>query len=211
MEKKRFSWDDNEALSAAIKAIGEGEIGIGDTDTVPGLFAACTADGVTQLNAIKGRSDKPYLVLVGSRDALFSFIKQPISLQVEKLMKECWPGPLTLVLPAQEDVPVYLQSKAGGIAIRIPEHPRVRELALRCGGVLSTSANFAGMPTPPSLNDLDPLLAQKASFILYDSNHVVGRKPSTILDATMPHLRLLREGALSVDDLEILVGATILR
>lgn len=211
MEKKRLSWNDNESLDIAIRAIDEGEVGVGDTDTVPGLFAACTARGVAQLNAIKERSDKPYLVLVGSPDVLFSFVKQPLSIQVEKLMKVFWPGPLTLVLSAQEDLPAYLQSKQGGIAIRIPEHARVRELALRCGGVLSTSANFGGKPTPETLEEVDPRINQMAAFILRDPDHVAGGKPSTILDVTGNQIRIIREGAIAVDELEAVAGTPFIR
>lgn len=211
MEKKRMSWHDKEALESAAKALSEGKIGVGDTDTVPGLFAACTANGVAQLNAIKGRSDKPYLLLLGSYDALVSFVKQPISLQIEKLIENFWPGPLTLVLQAQEDIPTYLQSKQGGIAIRIPEDPSVRELALRCGGVLSTSANLGGKPTPKTLEEVDAEIVQMASFVLYDVNAKGCDKPSTILDVTGNQIRVIRAGAIPVEELEAVMGTSFIR
>lgn len=206
-----MSWGDKKAIDFAVKALLDGKVGIGDTDTVPGLFAACTALGVAQLNAIKGRSDKPYLVLLGSRDALSSFIKQPNSIQIEKLMENFWPGPLTLVLEAQEDIPSYLQSRQGGIAIRIPERPWIRELAIRCGGVLSTSANLGGKPTPEILEEVDPQIAQMASFILCDDGEKHHNKPSTILDVTGNQIRVIREGAISIKELEALMGVPFIR
>jgi L-threonylcarbamoyladenylate synthase len=151
------------------------------------------------------------LVLVGSLDALFSFVKQPLSIQLETLVEKFWPGPLTLILPAQEDLPAYLQSKTGGIAIRIPEDPRLRALALRCGGVLSTSANVGGKSTPTTLDEVEPGITQMLSFILFDPNHAGGDKPSTILDVTGKQIRVIREGAVSVDELEGLAGATFIR
>lgn len=211
MEKKRMTWLDHNALKKAVDAINTEKIVVGDTDTVPGLFAACTAKGVAQLNAIKERSDKPYLVLLGSREALLSLVKQPLSLQVETLIKHYWPGPLTLVLPAQEDIPEYLQSKQHGIAVRIPEHVYVREWALHCGGLLSTSANFAGKPAPSTLDELDPKIKEMAALELYDSEQMPRDKPSTILDATGSHIRVIREGSIPIKELEVLLGAAFLR
>ncbi len=211
MENKRFSWFDDEALKVAVKAVNEGKIGVGDTDTVPGLFAGCTSMGVAQLNAIKERFDKPYLILLGSRDSVFSFIKQPLSIQIETLMKKYWPGPLTLILPAQEDIPAYLQSKQGGIAIRIPEHPQVRALALACGGVLSTSANFAGKPTPKTLGEVEPHMYEVSAFVLYDPHHQASDQPSTILDVTGNQIRVVREGAIPVEELEAVAGCSFIR
>jgi L-threonylcarbamoyladenylate synthase len=211
MENKRLSWLDENAVKAAAKAINEGKIGVGDTDTIPGLFAACTAQGVARLNAIKERSDKPYLMILGSQDGLFSFIKQPLKFQIEKLMENFWPGPLTIILPAQEDIPAYLQSKDGGIAIRVPKHEKMRELALLCGGLLSTSANFTGKPAPETLDQVEPGIADMAAFILYDPDYTGSDTPSTIIDATGKQLRLVRQGAISLDELEAVAGVPFIR
>lgn len=211
MDKMKWSWDDQNAIKEAARAINEGHIVIGDTDTVPGLFAACTAKGVAQLNAIKERSDKPYLLLLDSREALVSFVKQPILVQVERLMESFWPGPLTIILQAQEDVPTYLQSKEGGIAIRIPESPHIRQLAHACGGLLSTSANFTGNPTPKTVDEIDERMCAMAACIIVDPQHKVSELPSTILDATGSQIRVVREGAISIDELEAAVGMPFIR
>lgn len=211
MKEKRLSWQNEKDVEIAAKALQEGEIVVGDTDTVPGIFAACTALGVAKLNAIKERSDKPYLILLGSRDSLLLFIKQPSSIQIEKLIEKFWPGPLTLIFQAQEDIPTYLQSRQGGIAIRVPEHPGVKELALRCGGVLSTSANLGGKPTPETLQEVDLQIVQMASFVLCDERGISSDKPSTILDVTGKQIRVIREGAIPVEELEALVGAAFIR
>jgi len=211
MEKMRFSWQDAELLKEAARAIIDGKTGVGDTDTVPGLFAACTANGVSQLNSVKGRSDKPYLILLSSSDELFSFVKQPILFHIENIMEKFWPGPLTLVFSAQEDLPAYLQSKEGGIAIRIPEHAPIRELARLCGGLLSTSANSAGKPTPKTLDEIEPLILEKAAFIVHDADHHGADKPSTILDVTGKHIRVIREGAIPIQELEAVVGVPFIR
>ena len=211
MEKRRCPWGDENALNEAAKAINEGHVVIGDTDTVPGLFAACTARGVAQLNAIKERSDKPYLLLLDSKDALFSFVKQPLLLQSERLMEKFWPGPLTLILAAQEDIPTYLQSKEGGIAIRIPQHAQIRQLAHLCGGLLSTSANFTGEPTPKTLDEVDERMLVMAACIMSDPHHEVSDIPSTILDATGTQIRVVREGIIPIDELEAAVGTPFIR
>ena len=211
METRRWSWDDENGLKEAAKAINEGHIVIGQTDTVPGLFAASTAKGVAQLNAIKERSDKPYLLLLDSKDALFSFVKQPLSLQVEKLIEKFWPGPLSIVFQAQEDVPSYLQSKVGGIAIRIPEHVYIRQLAHACGGLLSTSANFTGEPTPNAMDDVDERLLAVAACVMIDLHQESSNAPSTILDATGSQIRVIREGIIPIKELEAAVGSPFVR
>jgi L-threonylcarbamoyladenylate synthase len=211
VDQKKWSWDDQNALKDAARAINDGHIVIGDTDTVPGLFAACTAKGVAELNAIKGRSDKPYLLLLDSKEALTSFVKQPLLLQAEKLMEAFWPGPLTIILQAQEDVPTYLQSKEGGIAIRIPQDARIAQLAHECGGLLSTSANFSGKPTPKTLDEVDERLLAMAACIMSDPHHEISDTPSTILDATGTEIRVVREGVIPIDELEAAVGIPFIR
>ncbi len=211
MDQRRGSWDDQSALKEAVRAINDGHIVIGDTDTVPGLFAACTAKGVAELNAIKGRSDKPYLLLLDSKEALISFVKQPLLLQAERLMETFWPGPLTLILQAQEDIPTYLQSKEGGIAIRIPQDTRIAQLAHECGGLLSTSANFTGGQTPKTLDEVDKRMLAMAACIMFDPHHTVSNIPSTILDATGAQIRVVREGAIPIGELEAAVGTLFIR
>lgn len=210
MSKKEWSWQDEKCLKEAVNAINNEKIIVGDTDTVPGLFAACTANGVLQLNTIKERSDKPYLLLIGCRDVLVSFIKQPLSPAVEKLAEHFWPGPLTLILPAQEDVPSYLH-RHGGIAVRIPEHAYIRELAHQCKGVLSTSANLAGQETPKNVGDVSEKIMNVAALVLHNGTTQSEGQPSTILDATGDRIKVIREGAISIEMLEQVAGAEFVR
>ena len=86
-----------------------------------------------------------------------------------------------------------------------------RALALiRAAGcpLATTSANISGHPAPRSLAAVDPALASRAAAVLADDAdvHDAGKSgvASTVLDCTGPRPRVLREGAITLSDIETL-------
>ncbi len=121
------------AQSAAliVEELQRGCVIAGDTDTVPGLLAPLSERGFKSLNLIKGRFEKPYLVLTDSPEKLTKFVDFPLDPYVRVLIEQCWPGPLTIIFKAKAALPSYIKSVDGTIAIRIPKHAGLLKVLAR--------------------------------------------------------------------------------
>jgi len=209
-------WGDKGVSEAVYKAICNDQLVLGDSDTVLGLYAAVSAAGKVLLDDIKGRSGKPYVVLTAHARRAMSFIDDkgdsfPQNL-LKKIMDTCWPGPLTLVCTARRDIPGYARSELGTIALRVPLHDGLQRLLALTDGIFSTSANKSGEVVPDSIDQVAPyLLAQIGCIVLNKPGveNLSEAQPSTIIDCTGLHVRLIREGAYAVTRLEKELGISI--
>ncbi len=208
MKSNTLSWHEKNTISRLINAFSDNHLVVGTSDTVLGFLAPLTQLGFLALNRLKGRQEKPYIILVGNRDALGSLVEIK-SLQIEKLIG-CWPAPLTLIFKAKESVPAYMKSKDGTIAIRMPNHAGLLSLLQQVPGLFSTSANKAGQPVPLSIQDLDPEIIAAVDYLVVDEQAESSTLPSTILDCTGEQIKLVREGAYSLEQLEA-AGITIMK
>lgn len=205
---KLLLWSDAQARSVMSKALASGGLLVGSSDTVPGLLAAVTQEGFNALNAVKRRDDKPYLILIGSYERVGDFAQMPVSGATQKLMHACWPGPLTLIVKARPDLPSYMVSSVGTVALRVPQHEGLRAVLEHVSGLFSTSANLSGQPTPSTVNDIDEALLAVACSIVDDGDaEVVQKVPSTIVDCTGSEIKIVREGAYSRALLEDVIKA----
>ncbi|MFI5332663.1 MAG: L-threonylcarbamoyladenylate synthase [Candidatus Babeliales bacterium] len=208
MKSFQLWWQDPATVSRMVKALQQGQVVVGTSDTVVGLLADATQEGFQALNQIKGRVDKPYVVLIASSDKLTHFVQTPLTSQVQKLIASCWPGPLTLVLPTKTGIGQFL-APSGSIALRVPKHEGLLALLPHFEGVYSTSANLSGHPVPATLDELDPGIREKVAYVVGDKNEVSTVVPSTIIDCTGEQLKVIREGAYSIAELEKMVSHTI--
>src|SRR5881394_2711582 len=115
------------------------------TDTFYGLGAdPFNPDAVRKIKDLKGRDDeKPILVVVSDAEQVDRFISDP-SPAFNHLMKTFWPGALTLIGQAKNDVPTEITAGTKTVGLRLPNNDRVRALVRLCGGALTaTSANPA--------------------------------------------------------------------
>ncbi len=188
------SWAREDDLKKIGDALEQGRLVAGSSDTVIGLLAAPTLEGRQALDSIKGRDRKPYIILIGGMEQVPLFA-QAVSKQAHILMERCWSGPLTLILKAKDDLPSYLISDEGTVALRVPNHEGLLKLLMRFPALFSTSANKAGDPTPTRLEDLDPVLADNVALLIEGGANSV--LPSTLVDATGDEIRIVREGAYS--------------
>lgn len=117
-----------------------------------------------------------------------------------------WPGPLTLVLPRRSDAPLASWSWGDTLAVRVPGSPLARALALALGSPLpSTSANLSGQPAPSDSAAIASELLDGADLLL-DAGALPPSLPSSIVQVTQASWRLLRAGAVPVEDLIALLG-----
>jgi L-threonylcarbamoyladenylate synthase len=212
MNKEILIWNQKKDVETAVRALKIGEVILGASDTVLGFFALVSEQGSLALNLIKGRVDKPYIVLVGQKSRISDF-SDNLSISAQALVEHCWPGPLTLIFKAKAGLPLYAQGSLGTVAVRMPAHEGILTLLQDIPAVFSTSANKAGKPVPSCLDDVDPeIIKQIRVFIMDDVNsHGASITPSTIIDCTGAQLRVVREGAFAIDKLEAVAGQKFLR
>jgi len=180
-----------------------GNVILGTSDTVFGLLAMPTREGFNALNAIKGRSEKPYLIITGSPEKALDLCAQKDQQELLRCMQSCWPGPITMIVKAKKSVPEYMKSKEGTIAIRVPDHAGFKMLLKEMPYLFSTSANLTGQPVPHSVQDLDPVIVDQCALVIIEKKE--NKKsvlPSTIIDCTQMPFKVMREGAVSIEELK---------
>lgn len=117
------------------------------------------------------------------------------------LAEKLWPGALTLVVPASDDVPPFMRAADGTAALRASASPVVQELIARCGSPLAvTSANTHGKPAPISFDEVEPRILAGVDVAI-DAGETPCRDASTIVAVRDGELQILREGALAVREI----------
>lgn len=200
-----LNWNNPEDLKKAEIALKGGSPLAGTSDTVLGLLADVTYGGFLSLNALKERSEKNYLILIESKEKARFFVDDAILLQIENILRDCWPGPLTVVVPAKKEIAEYLKAQDGTIALRVPRHEGLQKLLASFRGLFSTSANRSGKPVPSSFDALDPCIKEQVMYALYEDDvKKNGGAPSTIVQWVPldQKLKLIRQGAYPWSDLE---------
>ena len=193
-------------ITCIIQSLQQEQVLVGISDTVFGLMAVPSLAGFNALNAIKGRGKKPYLLLVGSIEHALSYVDSSNKDQIRALMQACWPGPVTLILPAKDSVPGYMKSVQGTVALRCPKHEGLQMLLKKIPALFSTSANLAGGPIPHKAQEIDPTIRAACPYIVLDAQEKMGLVlPSTIIDCAAVPYKIVREGAFSQVDLDALM------
>jgi L-threonylcarbamoyladenylate synthase len=117
------------------------------------------------------------------------------------LAKRFWPGALTLVMARHERLPLNVTGGGDTVAVRLPDHPCPQSIISACGSpITGTSANKHGGGEPVTAEDVQRQLGSRLSLVL-DGGPVRASVPSTILDVTVSPARLIRAGAISIEDL----------
>jgi L-threonylcarbamoyladenylate synthase len=214
MQQKEKFWNNRLFLQKAINALQADKLIIGTTDTVLGLFAAATQEGFDLLNKVKKRRNKPYLLIASSTGSIVPLVDLKKTFHIEKLVESFWPGPLTIIFKAKEDVPDYFLSDQKTVAIRIPDHKGMQLLLKETGLLFSTSANKAGEPIPTIMNELSPEIADQAEYLIDDEVPHHNETPSTLIDCSEltednPVIRVIREGKIAVAQLQEVMGTNV--
>ena len=167
------------------------------TETFYGLGAdARNEAAIDKIFGIKGRDFRnPILVVIGERVHLDAFAAD-VPEDARKLMDRFWPGPLTIVFRAAISVSPKLTAGSGKIGIRLTSHPIAMAISKRLGGpVTATSANLSGAPECSSTAEVLSQLEGKIGGLV-DGGKTPGGQGSTIVDATVSPVKVLREGVI---------------
>jgi len=205
MAQNQLIWQDPKSIDKLSDSLSSGNVVLISSDTVLGLSASLTMDGFQALNRIKGREKKPYLIIVADKQQLHEYCSFPLGPVIEQLITDCWPGPLTLILPAKEKIAPFLTHTGTSIAIRIPDHAPLLKLLHQVGGLFSTSANTAGKAIPETIDQVDRTILAQIDLSVIDATPG-SILPSTILDCTGDQIKLVRPGAYPLSVLENICG-----
>ena len=200
------------ALNAASLAVQRGQVIVIPTDTVYGVAAdAFDADAVAALLAVKGRGrEMPPPVLVSTATTLDA-LAVDVPDYARALIKEFWPGPLTVVCKQQASLRWDLGDSRGTVAVRMPDHEIALELLERTGPLAVSSANKTGLVPATDADVAEEMLGEYVALVV-DGGPTPGSEASTIVDVTTTPGRVLRRGALSLDELNAVLeplGATL--
>jgi len=180
-------------VDAAVDALLLQQVILYPTDTVWGL--GCDAEvpkAVEQLYKIKGRPEgKPSIVLVADLKMLAHYVSEvPEALEAALAAQT---RPTTYILPAAHHLAPQLIGPNGTIGLRIPQDEFCHKVVRRLGhGLVSTSANVSGEPTPATYVTVDPRIIRQADYVVnWRQNDVTTVAPSRMV-------RFTRDGQLEV-------------
>jgi L-threonylcarbamoyladenylate synthase len=188
-------------VARAVEALTAGALLIYPTDTLYAIGGrALDLDAVDAVRRAKGRDEgKPLPLVAADLDQARALcLTWPPA--AEALAARFWPGPLTLVLPADPSLPPSVTSGTGTLAVRVPALELTRALCSDAGPLVSTSANRSG--APPALT-CDEALAAVGESVALALDAGPGRAlASTIVDLSGAQARLLRAGAVPWAEIE---------
>lgn len=182
------------------------------TDTLYGLAADATnPDALEKVYEIKGRPSGmalPVLVSGWEQVEMVSVVAGPSAELARTLAERFWPGPLTLVLPANPELPPRLTAGLDTIAVRMPDHAVPLALAAGLGRpITGTSANRSGQPDLTDPDKLGQCLGGLVDGIIVSGEPPQGTA-STIVAVSDDDLTLLRAGALPFSEVRRAAGLT---
>ena len=186
------------AVAAAVNALRAGKVVAFPTDTLYGLAVdpRCR-DAVDRLFALKGR-DATLAVPLVAADLEQAMLAADLGEREQRAAEAFWPGPLSIVAPANVCITREVLGGRQTVAIRVPAHEIARELARAFGfPITATSANRSGQPAAESADAVAQALADVA--VLLDGGRAAGGAPSTIIAFDGPRPVLVREGAVPWD------------
>src|SRR5574340_869411 len=205
METTILSTEDPQAVQAALAVLTRGGLVAFPTDTVYGLAAdIANPNAIAGLFTAKGRdTNKAIAVLVGGVEQLDS-ITPGFSSAARSLAARFWPGALTLVATRRPELPDEL-SALPTIGVRMPDHRFALRLLRTAGPLAVTSANNSGAENPLTATDVLDQLGGRIDLVL-DGGPCPGGIPSTVVDCTVPDVKILRQGAISAADIRQALG-----
>ncbi len=187
----------DQAFYRCREVIAGGGVVVYPTDTFYGLGVdPRNAAAVRKLFAIKGRqADQPILLLIGGADEVQNWAAEAPP-KARELIRKHWPGPLTVVFKARQEVLSELTAGTGTIGLRVPGSAVTRQLLAFLGTALTgTSANASGGTSPRTAEEAAEAVGGSVDLIL-DGGMTAGGKPSTVVDVSGETIRIIREGAI---------------
>ncbi|MCL5257229.1 MAG: L-threonylcarbamoyladenylate synthase [Chloroflexi bacterium] len=201
-----------EAVSEGARLLKEGRLVVFPTDTVYGVGAdAFNPVAVESLFAAKGRAGEKAIPLLISSPDLLSKAASELNWAATALASRFWPGGLTIVVPKATGIPDIVTGGSPNVAVRMPNHPVALDLISLAGGIVAaTSANLSGQASPVTAGEAGQQLWGRVDLII-DGGRCPGGVASTVVDISQRPPRLVRSGAVDVDEIEAVLGEPLER
>lgn len=182
-------------LDETLKVFKEGGVISYPTETFYGLGVdPFNPRAVNALFKLKHRPEsKPVSLLIKNLEMLGSVVAE-VSVNAETLIKKFWPGPLTIIFKASPAVPSTITAGTGTVAVRISSCGVAQKLLNTLNSpITATSANPSAEPASKTPQEILNYF-NGAIDILIDNGELAGRLGTTIVDATGPYVKIVREG-----------------
>lgn len=194
-----------EEIKKAAEEIKKGNLVLFPTETVYGIGAnALDEDAVKKIFIAKGRAqDNPLIVHVSNIEMVEKIVKEITPLE-RKLIKEFWPGPLTIIFNRKdkETIPNVVTANLDTVGIRMPSN-KIAKLLIEKSGVpiAAPSANVSGRPSGTKVEDIINELDGKVEYILDGGFTDIGLE-STVIKVRGEKIDILRPGKITKEQLE---------
>ena len=182
------------------KTLAAGGAVVLPTETVYGLFAqALNEEAVERVYELKRRPrDKALNLNVASLEDIYAFSKNQPS-YLDQLYQAFIPGPLTIILQANDRVPSWINSGMETVGFRIPNHPVTLDLIRKYGPLIGPSANLSGEASGTSFQQI--MLDFQEQVLGVEDDAALTGQDSTILDLSGEKARIMRQGAITREDI----------
>ncbi|MCK1159175.1 L-threonylcarbamoyladenylate synthase [Streptococcus uberis] len=174
------------------------------TETVYGIFTkALDETAVNHVYQLKKRPrDKAMNLNVADYQTILEFSKEQPS-YLKDLFEAFLPGPLTIILKANDKVPAWINSGKSTVGFRLPNHPLTADLIKKTGPLIGPSANISGNESGKEYASI--MAAFDHEVAGYEDDQAITGQDSTIVDLSGEKAKILRQGALTVDELKQVV------
>ncbi len=189
----------------AFEALSNHQVIAFPTETVFGLgIFYDDEEAYHLLNKIKNRrEDKPYTMMLSSVDKISDYAY--IDKKYLPIIKKYMPGSLTILVKAKNNVPDYVTHSTGIIGIRIPSNQEALELLnFVKKPLLVPSANKADQKPALNAEEVKSIFGDEVTVIV--SGNISSGLPSTIIDLTRDKIKLVRQGPISLEEIEGLIS-----
>ena len=195
----------DDAVAMAAEDVAAGKLIVYPTETVYGIGADIyNESAVKSLYVVKNRPfDMPLSVAVSDKAMLERVAV--LNENADKLIKAFLPGPLTIIIKKQPDVPDIGTSSSQKVGIRIPDNRFALELVRRTGPIVATSANLHSHPdavcVDTAINDFGDSVD---TYV--DAGACTLGQPSTIVWLMDKEVEIVRQGAIPADKIKEVLG-----
>ena len=193
---------DEKEISECARILVNGGVGIYPTETVYGIGAnGLNSESVRKVFEVKHRPlNKPINLLV-SDIAMIEAVAKEITEVEYKIIKNFFPGPITLILKKKECVPNIVTSNGDTVGVRMPEEQITLKLIKEAGVPLATpSANITGKKSGTNFDEIIADFDGKVDFFIDNGPSRIG-KPSTIVKVENEQVKILRQGSITLQEI----------
>lgn len=193
-------------IEIALSILKQGGLVCYPTDTVYGMGGgAFIPQAARQIYLVKGRTQDKALPLLIADISSLNYLAAEIPREAQALIKEFWPGALTIVLHKSRVVPAEV-CPGTTVAIRMPRHEvplwLIRHLEMP---LIGTSANLSGYPVCLTADEVRAQLGGRVDWVI-DRGRCPGGKESTVVDLSTNKPRIIREGAIPYQCIKSVIG-----